>query len=108
MKVYTRKKENKSSAKDIFLAKYFTKYGDQVEDKVDFKITSNGLDSSDHLHFWNNDISAIFFSQNWETDFNTTGDHNPNDFVETLNFDTLYGSYRYIAGSVLAWAFDFK
>ena len=63
----------------------------------------NNFNNSDHFRFWDVGIPAIALTQNWEDDFNTkyqTG----NDFPETINQETFYNAYQFIAKNTLGFA----
>jgi Zn-dependent M28 family amino/carboxypeptidase len=106
MKIYIRKKGVVGSEGDFFLAERLQKVGAKMTSYVKFEIVANSFNSSDHINFWNNGIKAITYTQDWENDFNKKRYHTPNDFVETLNFKSLYNNFLHISGSVLAWSFD--
>ena len=106
MKLYIRRPGESGHASDKRFANRLIKAGKKVTSTVKFKLVANGFNSSDHISFWDAGFPAVAFTQDWENDFNTNRYHGRNDFVETLNFKTLYHSYKYITGAVAAWAFD--
>jgi acetylornithine deacetylase/succinyl-diaminopimelate desuccinylase-like protein len=106
MKVYIRRSGEKGHQSDSKLAKRMVKAGKSVAPAVKFEIVSNSFNSSDHINFWEHQLPAMTYTQDWENDFNTRGYHGPNDFVETINMNTLSDSFRHIAGAVISWAFD--
>ncbi|MDC1174421.1 M28 family peptidase [Bacteriovoracaceae bacterium] len=107
MKAYIRKNGESGYQSDLKLAKRLTNTGKQMTFSVDFEIGPNGFNQSDHINFWDNGFNAVTFSQNWESDFNHKGYHSENDFVERLNFTTLYGSFQYISGAIIGLSYDF-
>lgn len=106
MKAYIRRPGESGHVEDKKLAERMIKVGKKITSSVKFSLVANSFNSSDHLSFWESGFPAVTFTQDWENDFNTGRYHSRNDFVETLNFKTLYFSYRYITGAVAAWAFD--
>ncbi len=105
-KIYIRKENEALHGKDLKLVKSLKSVGDKAQSGVKFDIESNGFNSGDHVNFWDAGFAACTFSQNWEDDFNFKNHHTSNDFVETLNFKTLYNSFLYLGPSVLAWSYD--
>lgn len=103
MAAYIRKKESAGYDKDIDLINIFLVHDSVCKDKVEFELKPNGADFSDHFRFWKSDIPAVVFSQNWEVDFNDRGYQSKDDFVETINKDTLYGVYRYLSCTIVSW-----
>lgn len=69
---------------------------------------SREFKNGDNTSFQNMGIPAITFTQNWESDLNDQKIHTSKDFVETLNFKTLYNSYLYIGQAVGSWALHLK
>jgi Zn-dependent M28 family amino/carboxypeptidase len=86
--------------------KKLTEYGNRINDKVTFEIKPNNFDQSDTFRFWEKDLLAATFSQNWEDDFNPKFYQTKEDTPEKLNHDTLYKSYQYIGGAVLGTLLD--
>lgn len=87
-------------------AKVLTNHGGKVERKVTFELKPNNFDQSDTFRFWEKDLKAVTFSQNWEDDFNPKFYQTAQDTPETLNHETLYGAYRFIGGAVLGTLLD--
>lgn len=87
-------------------AKVLVQHGSQMKGKVSFEIKPNSFENSDTFRFWEKDIQAVTFSQNWEDDFNPKFYQTALDTPETLNHDTLYGAYRFIGGAVLGTLLD--
>jgi len=106
MKVYIRKSSEAGHQMDNQLAQTLTKLGKKITNSVKFEIVANSFNASDHISFWQEGFPALTFTQNWEDDFNQKRYHTSNDFVETLNLRTLYNSFRYIAGAVVAWSLN--
>jgi hypothetical protein len=101
MKLYIRKPNENGHKEDRLLAESLASKGESMTPGIDFSITANSFNSSDHLYFWKNNLHAVTFTQNWEADFNPNY-HTNSDIPETLNMDTLYNSYRYIANALIA------
>jgi hypothetical protein len=105
-KIYIRKESDSLHGKDLKLVNSLKKTGDKSLSGIRFEIEANSFNSGDHVNFWEAGLAACTFSQNWEDDFNIKNHHTSNDFVETLNFKSLYNSFRYLGVSVLAWSYD--
>jgi hypothetical protein len=105
MKIYTRKKSEKNSSKDIQFAERIIKYAENIGASSRFAIDTQGKNLSDSSSFWDLNLGVVQLSQDLENDLNPRF-HTKNDFVETLNFTTFYKNYRFITGSLLAWCFD--
>ncbi len=97
MKIYVRN----GNSSDLKLAKKMqnTHY---ALSGVKFTIDSNDLFYSDHVRFWDANIAAIAFSQNWEDDYNNKN-HTSDDIIQRINFRTLYNCLKYIAKSTIIW-----
>jgi Zn-dependent M28 family amino/carboxypeptidase len=96
MKAYTRSVSVDKLQKDAQIANKMQK-AVGAKTKVQFQIEGNNFQNSDNVIAWKYKHPCVTFSQNWETDFNSKGYQTPNDFPETLNFNTLYESLRYLA-----------
>jgi hypothetical protein len=83
-----------------------TEMGKKINEGVNFEIKPNNFDQSDTFRFWEKDIQAVTFSQNWEDDFNPKFYQSSLDTPETLNHETLYKSYQYIGGATLGTLLD--
>ncbi|MBT3236503.1 MAG: M28 family peptidase [Bdellovibrionales bacterium] len=106
MRAYIRSPGDADGFKqDRILANQILTAGAKQGSGVSFDLIPNGFDSSDHLPFWSAGLPAMFFTQNWEEDFNHRGFNSSNDFSETINFVTLHHSAQFIAAGVLSWAF---
>ncbi len=81
-------------------------HGSKVVDKITFEIKPNDFGSSDNVRFWEQNLMAATFSQNWEDDFNPKFYQTPQDTPETLNHETLYRAYQYLGGAVLGSLLD--
>jgi Zn-dependent M28 family amino/carboxypeptidase len=101
MSVYLRNDANEEA-----WVKKLIQHGSKVESKVYFIVKPNNFDQSDTFRFWEQDLKAATFSQNWEDDFNPKFYQTKLDTAETLNHDTLYGSYRFIGGAVISTLLD--
>jgi hypothetical protein len=75
-------------------------HGARITSQVTFEIKPIGFENSDNFRFWENGIQGGTYSQNWEDDFNPKFFQTPQDTPETLNHQTLYASYEFLAGSV--------
>lgn len=107
MKMYIRKSNEPGAMEDRKLAEELASRGEKMAPGINFIITPNSFNASDHLYFWKNGLHAVTFSQNWETDFNPNY-HTNSDIPEALNMDTLYNSYRYIACALTAKLLEIK
>jgi len=105
-KIYIRKENHSLHGKDLKLVKSLKSSGDKSQSGIKFDIEANSFNSGDHVNFWDAGLAACTFSQNWEDDFNIKNHHTSNDFVETLNFKSLYNSFRYLGVSILSWSYD--
>jgi Peptidase family M28 len=101
MSVYTRP----VSAEENWV-KGLQAMGGKVSNKVTFELKPNSFENSDTFRFWEQDLKAATFSQNWEEDFNPKFYQTPLDTPETLNHETLYNSYLFIGGGVLGTLLD--
>ena len=104
MHAYIRKPSSKGYRNDQQFAQKMFRLGKRINRKVNFELVSSGWDRSDHIHFWERGIPAITFTQNWDKDFDSRTYHTSADVVESLNFNTFYNSFEFIAGSTLGWA----
>jgi len=96
MAAYINQKSSPNYNNDQKLLNLLVQNDEACRDKVEFQLKENGFSQSDHFHFWQAGIGAMSLSQDWEDDFNSKRYQTSNDFVETLNFETLYGIYRYL------------
>lgn len=103
MRIYTR-----NDQKDLLLANSMMSWGKKAGSGAKFEIIKNSFNSSDHINFWEANLTAITFSQDWENDFNHKRYHGPNDFVETINAKTFYKAYQFIANGLLGHLFNAK
>jgi hypothetical protein len=97
MAAYINQKSAANYSNDQKLLNLLIKNDEVCKDQVEFQLKENGFSQSDHFHFWQAGIGAMTLSQDWEDDFNSKRYQTSNDFVETLNFETLYGVYRYLS-----------
>jgi len=86
-------------------AKRFLQAGEKTSQGLSFEIMPNAFNSSNHIYFWQQDIPAMVLSQNWETDLNPRY-HTPDDFAETLNTQTYYKAFQFIAGAAVSLSYD--
>lgn len=100
MKSYFRKPGSDLHERELAFLTDFLKKGKSIESRISFEPIGNSYAHSGDLKVWDSSLIGATLSQNWEDDFNKGRNHGPNDFVETLNFNTLYSSYRFIAGGV--------
>ncbi|MBL7664644.1 MAG: M28 family peptidase [Bacteriovoracaceae bacterium] len=108
MALYLSRPSQSTHIRDRKLSTFFLNKGIEFTNTVDFQIKDNGFDSSDHVRFWEKGFAAITFSQDWEDDFNNKNYQTPNDFPETINQDTYYQSFLFIAGATTAWVMDLQ
>lgn len=101
MSVYLRQ----NSAEERFVKKLI-EHGSKMGTKVSFEIKANNFENSDTFRFWEAGHIAATFSQNWEDDFNPKFFQTALDTPETLNYDTLHGSYKFIGGAALGTLLD--
>ncbi len=81
-------------------------HGHKLNDKIRFIQKPTGFENSDNFRFWEFGFSGGTFSQNWEDDFNPKFYQTPQDTPETLNHQTLYSAYEYLAGAVAGTLLD--
>lgn len=105
-KVYLRNpsSQKEEAEKDLALLNPLNKMGKNMYPMIDFVPEANGMNSSSHIRFWEKGYPAVTFTQNWESDFNPRF-HTPDDFVETINFQTFNNSFRFISSGVVAFLF---
>ncbi len=106
MKVYIRSSAHEGHREDQKFAKRLIDLGDKMGASVNFKLMANQFNNSDNVSFWREDFVAATFSGDWENDFDRGRFHSSDDFVETININTFYRAYEFIAGAVTALAFD--
>jgi hypothetical protein len=92
--------------KENELALQLVKMGKEVGGDVSFKPNANGFEYSDNIMFQEAGIPSVVFSQNWETDFNNTRYHTPDDFVETINQHTFHKALLSINAGVVSQALE--
>lgn len=91
---------------DTSLAISLVQKGEKMGTKVRFEFRPNNFDQSDTFRFWEQGLTGVTFSQNWEEDFNPKFYQTSQDTAETLNHETYYGSYKFIGGAVLSTLLD--
>lgn len=101
-KVYTRDSNKDPSHSDINFLKQFSKTTTKAKVNIKFNLVQNNFNNSDHFRFWDIGIPAIVFTQNWEDDFNPKY-QSANDFPETINQQSFYNSFKYIARNTLGF-----
>lgn len=106
-KVYSRDKQQDPDGKDLQLLEAFSKSTKKMSVNIKFDITQNNFNNSDHFRFWDVGIPALTFTQNWEDDFNPKY-QSGNDFPETINQDTLYNAFKYLAQNTLTYLINIK
>lgn len=106
MRVYIRKESESGANKDKILAQTLIDYSKKMGVPVRFEIVANSMNSADQLYFWQEGLSALMFSQNWEEDFNQNRYHTSNDFIETLNLKTFASTWRAIIGAITSFLYD--
>ncbi len=105
MKIYIQGPESKGHEQDLKLATYFEEMGSEVSSSVRAKIEANALPASDNVSFWQAAIPALVFTGDWEADFNPRN-HSSDDFVETLNQQSLYNNYKFALSATVGWLYD--
>lgn len=93
-------------ALDESLARALIAKGSKVGSKVNFTFYPNSFEQSDTFRFWDQNLSAVTFTQNWEDDFNPKFYQTSQDTAEVLNHDTFYGAYKFVGGAVLSTLLD--
>lgn len=101
-KVYARSVAKDSESKDEQLFETFKKTTKKASVNIRFILDRNDFSNSDHFRFWDVGIQALTFSQNWEDDFNKKY-QSSNDFPETINQDTYYNAFKYLAHNTLGF-----
>jgi hypothetical protein len=107
MKAYIRKKGEVGHELDKNFVDRLVAMGKKAQPSIKFTVEANSFNRSDHINFWENGLAGVTFTQNWESDFNQSRYHSSNDFVETINANTLYRSYVFLGGAIGSLAFDF-
>ncbi|MFZ4713607.1 MAG: M28 family metallopeptidase [Bacteriovoracaceae bacterium] len=93
-------------AKENEMALNLSRIGKEIASDVTFKPMGNGFEYSDNIMFQEAGIPSLVYSQNWETDFNSSRYHTPDDFVETINQHTFHKSVQSINAGVLSMALN--
>jgi Zn-dependent M28 family amino/carboxypeptidase len=106
MKAYIRRSGEFGHKKDLTLFEQLNRHGVKSKTKNTFSLLANSFDSSDIVQFWEKDLPAVVLTGDWENDYNIKRHHTANDFPETLNFNSLYQTYLYLAYGVLGMNFD--
>ncbi len=101
-KVYTRDTSTDSESLDVNFYNTFIKTTSKASVNIKFELTQNNFNNSDHFRFWDAGLPAIVLTQNWEDDFNTKY-QSGNDFPETINQETYYNSFKFIARNTLGF-----
>ena len=105
MMLYLRESDAPGAEAAQKLARWMRDVGKRNVTGMDFVPTENDFNQGDGSAYWELGVPTLVFTQNWETDMNPNY-HTISDFAETLNYQTLFKSYEFIASGVLAWAFD--
>lgn len=101
-KVYARSSAKDEAAADVKLFNSFVQTTKKASVNIKFELEQNDFNNSDHFRFWEVGIPALTFSQNWEDDFNKKY-QTENDFPETINQDTYYNAFKYLAHNTLGF-----
>ncbi len=88
------------------LARALLEKGARMGTKVKFEFRPNNFEQSDTFRFWEQGLTGVTFSQNWEEDFNPKFYQTPQDTAEVLNHETFYGAYKFVGGAVLSTLLD--
>ncbi|MEK6624054.1 MAG: M28 family peptidase, partial [Bdellovibrionota bacterium] len=105
MALYLRDPDAGGFAQAQKLAHGFQQAGKRTVSDISFEIKANDFNQGNGAAYWDLDAPTLIFTQNMESDMNPNY-HTVDDFAETLNYQTLYKSYQFIASGVLSWAFD--
>jgi hypothetical protein len=105
-KTYIRKSNNTGHLADKKIAERLILAGRKSNSTMTFRLEPNGYANSDHSNFWKENIPAMAFSQNLETDYNKKRHHTSNDFPEAINTKSFYAAYKFLAAAVISWSFD--
>ena len=101
MCVYTSKNVDEER-----LVKKIQAAGSEMTKKVTFEWKPIGFENSDNIRYQAEGMPALTYSQNWEDDFNPKFFQTAQDTPETLNHETLYAGFQFIAGGVAATLLD--
>lgn len=107
MRSYYRRPGSPLFEKEKAFLEDFLKKGRGIEKGIKFTPVGNSHPHSGSLGQWDSSLIGATFSQNWEEDFNLKGNHNSNDFIETLNLKTYYRAFRFIAAATGRLIFSF-
>ena len=105
MIMYLRSPEEPGALAAKKLGFWMRDVGKRSVPSMDFNPVENEFNQGDGSAYWEAGVPTLVFTQNWESDMNPNY-HTISDFAETLNYQTLFKSYEFIASGVLAWAFD--
>jgi hypothetical protein len=104
LKLYRSTKEQGTYKFDRELADSFAQRAKLASASIKFTQVEKKFKNGDAQSFIMHGFPSITFSQNWESDFNAKRIHTPQDYVETLNLETIYRAFRYITFGVSHWA----
>lgn len=107
MKVYVSKPDRPYFEKERQLTELLIEKGRKVLGQNIFKMVANDQLLEGQMGRWQDEVPSLTFSQNWQDDPNDQRIHGPNDFPETLNFNTLHRTTKFIGGGVLAYLYGF-
>jgi hypothetical protein len=102
MRAYISKPDEPYYAKEKLFAEKLLEKGKKAHSAPRFKLVSNSEPLEGSPGFWEDSWPSVSFSQNWQDDSNFKRVHTSDDFPETLNFRTLFDSYRFITGALLS------
>jgi hypothetical protein len=100
MKVYFRSPDKAGSRSDLNLSLSLQQLGKKFNSKIQFEPVNNNFSQSDQFRFWDANLGAICYSQNWENDFNEKNYQTSQDIPETINQDTFYAAYVFLSGAI--------
>ncbi len=100
MKVYSSVPSSKTFGREEQLITLFEKSNSSIKHEITFEWMPNQFENSDAFRFWDNGVSSVVFTQNWEKDFNQKRYLTSQDLPETLNSKTLENSMLYLAQGI--------
>jgi hypothetical protein len=104
MKAYFSPSDSTMHELDKSAMTTFLELGNKAKTAVRFTPLARDFQNGDSVSFVNAKIPSFTLTQNWESDFNANRIHSPKDYVETLNFKTLYEAFLFTSYATAAWA----
>lgn len=106
MNIYISEAETVLYDRERKIANEAMTLGGKASGNIKFDIKATEFKNGDVTSFKEFGLPGITFTQDWENDFNGNRIHTSSDFVETLNFKTFYGSFRFVGQFVSSWALN--